>query len=158
MTVRRELVLLRHAQAESRAETGRDFDRVLTGFGRGQPEGVGRRLMVQGWRPQRVLCSASARTRETLALLEGSLLCADAERALSQRIYECSTRELLLELADTEEGVQRLLVIGHNPSLSDLATLMTGQMVGLSPADYVGIECRGEWAALEGQPACLMSL
>lgn len=157
MSNKRELLLLRHAQAGGTSPTGRDFDRVLTATGREQPEAVGRALIAAGFAPDLVLCSASVRTRQTLVLLQDSGLCEAAELQFSEALYECSTRQILDELAAVDDSITRLLVLGHNPGLSELATVLSGQVLGLQPADHAWLEFDGDWAGLVGHPARLKS-
>ena len=158
MSTQRELLLLRHAQAGGGSATGRDYDRVLTEFGRTQPGPVGEALLAAGFKPQLVLCSASARTRETLALLDDSGLCADAEVRFSEALYECTTRQILMELASVEASVERVLLVGHNPGLSDLATALTHRAVGLQPGDHAWLAFAHEWQALGSGPVELKTV
>ena len=148
----KELLLFRHAQAGAGSSTGRDFDRVLTDYGRTQPEPAGQALVSAGFSPQLVLCSASARTRETLDLLQLSELCAGAEIQFSDALYECTARQVLMELAGVDESIERVLLVGHNPSLSDLATALTQKGVGLSPGEYARLAFEQSWHALDSGP------
>lgn len=154
---KKELLLFRHAQAGAGSLTGRDFDRVLTDFGRSQPEPAGRALVSAGFSPQLVLCSSSARTRETLSLLQGGGLCSQAEIQFSDALYECTTRQVLMALAGVDESIERVLLVGHNPSLSDLATALTHKGVGLSPGEHAWLSFEGTWAAVDAQPVALLS-
>lgn len=153
----RELLLYRHAEAGAGSRTGRDYDRVLTDYGRTQPEPTGRALLSAGFSPQLVLCSASVRTRETLALLQGSGLAADTPVQFSEGLYECTTRQIMSELASVDESIARVLLVGHNPGLSDLATALTHKGVGLSPGDYVWLCFDHEWHAIDSGPVTLKS-
>lgn len=155
MSATRELLLLRHAQSGPSSPTGRDYDRILTDFGRRQVDPVGRTLVASGFKPQLVLCSASARTRETLALLDDSGLCSGAEVMYSEKLYECTTQQILLQLAAVDDAIERVLLVGHNPGLSDLATMLSHQSVGLSPGDYVGLLFQGDWPAIDAQKSQL---
>lgn len=152
---KKELLLFRHAQAGAGSSTGRDFDRFLTDYGRSQPEPVGRALASAGFSPQLVLCSGSARTRETLALLQLSELCAHAEVQFSDALYECTTRQILMELAGVDEPIERVLLVGHNPGLSDLATELTHKGVGLSPGEFAWLSFEGEWQTIGRGPVRL---
>lgn len=144
----RELLLFRHAQAGMDSATGRDFDRVLTGLGRGQPEPAAWALLERGFRPDLVLCSASARTRETLALLQRGGLADGIEVRFSEALYECTTRQIRHELAGVDDDVQRLLLVGHNPGLSDLASGLSRRPVGLAPGEHAWLRFEDSWAAL----------
>ena len=62
----RELILLRHAHAEPARTGGADLDRPLSPEGLAEAESAGRWLRDNKLVPDRVLCSPSRRTRETL--------------------------------------------------------------------------------------------
>ena len=62
----RELVLLRHAHAESAAPGQDDFDRPLSRDGLAEAEAAGAWLRKQSWTPDLIVCSPARRARETL--------------------------------------------------------------------------------------------
>lgn len=63
------LILMRHAEAERAAGSGRDRDRVLSARGRNDAAAMGRALAGRGMRPDLALVSPAARTRQTWDLL-----------------------------------------------------------------------------------------
>jgi phosphohistidine phosphatase len=63
------LILMRHAEAEPAAGSGRDRDRVLSGRGRKDSAAMARALAGRGMRPDLALVSPAARTRQTWELL-----------------------------------------------------------------------------------------
>ena len=64
----RHLLLLRHAKAVAHSKGG-DIERELAPRGRRDAGLLGRHMLGKGLRPDLALVSASARTRETVALL-----------------------------------------------------------------------------------------
>ena len=130
----RELILLRHAHAEPATTGQSDLDRPLSPQGLAEAEAVARWLKEQGLVPDRVLCSPAARTRETLAVL-GDLGVVEVREEPS--IYEASPGTLAA-LVDANRDANRLLLVGHNPGLEQLAALMhsgqTGDYRGMPPA------------------------
>lgn len=131
----RELILLRHAHAESPMPGQADFDRPLSAVGLAEAEAAGRWLQQQGLRPDRVLCSPARRTRETLDTVLTDP--AGIDRRLEPAIYE-ATPGTLAGLIDSHADIDRLLVVGHNPGLEQLAALMhsgqSGDYRGMPPA------------------------
>jgi phosphohistidine phosphatase SixA len=128
----RELILLRHAHAEPAGPGQADADRPLSAEGRAEAEAAGRWLAQQGLVPDRVLCSPSRRTRETLdAVLAAT---GDVDRRLDDAIYE-ATPGTLAAIADAHRDAGRLLLVGHNPGLEQLAALMHSGQSG----DYRGM-------------------
>ena len=128
----RELILLRHAHAEPGAAGQADFDRPLSSQGLAEAEAAGRWLADQGLVPDRVLCSPARRTRETLVAALGELGCTDVREEAA--IYEASPGTLIA-LADTHRDARRLLLVGHNPGLEQLAALLHSGQSG----DYRGM-------------------
>ena len=118
----RELVLLRHAHAESSAPGQDDFDRPLSRDGLAEAEAAGAWLRKQSWTPDLVVCSPARRTRETL---EQVLLATGyVEQRQDERIYG-ATSGTLMQVADEHRDHGRVLLIGHNPGLEQLMALLT---------------------------------
>ena len=110
----RELILLRHAHAEPASAGQADLDRPLSPEGLAEAEAAGRWLRENQLVPDRVLCSPSRRTRETLEAVLGAVGYVD--QRLEPAMYE-ATSGVLAALADANREVERLLLVGHNPGL-----------------------------------------
>jgi phosphohistidine phosphatase len=120
------LVLLRHAKA---APTGPDGDRnrPLLEEGRRQVASVSARLQALGWWPDKAIVSTALRARQTHEALVPPI---PAE--VDEEIYTGGALAIRRRLLETGGGL--VVVIGHNPSLSELASRLTGFRVGLEPA------------------------
>jgi len=131
----REIILLRHAHADPASTGQNDMDRPLSPEGLAEAEAAGRWLRERGLVPDRVLCSPSRRTRETLEAVLGAVGYVD--QRLEPSIYE-ATPGTLMELADGHQDVERLLLVGHNPGFEQLAALLhsgqSGDYRGMPPA------------------------
>jgi phosphohistidine phosphatase SixA len=128
----RELILLRHAHAEPAIAGQADMDRPLSPEGLAEAEAAGNWLAAQGLVPDRALCSPSRRTRETLEAVLAKVGYVD--QRLDESIFE-ATPGVLAALADGHREVERLLLVGHNPGLEQLAALMHSGQSG----DYRGM-------------------
>ena len=114
------LWLLRHAKAVAGSDGLADRDRPLAPGGRDAAERIGRHLAERGVRPDLVLCSPSLRTRETIDLVEkalGTALSIEYEDDL----YLASERDLRRRIEQVPDGVDSLLLVGHNPGIAELA-------------------------------------
>jgi phosphohistidine phosphatase len=119
----RRLILLRHSTAE-RAQPGRsDQDRVLTPQGRTDAAMVGAYLANHSFRPDHVVVSPAARTRETWRQIAAALRLAPEAR-FDERVYNAAAQALFGVVAETTDGIQTILMIGHNPGLHELAMLL----------------------------------
>jgi phosphohistidine phosphatase len=115
----RRLMLLRHAKTE-RAEPGeRDRDRKLTKRGRADAPVIGTYMVRHDLVPDLALVSPARRAQETWKLV--AAVFAKAPRADDDdRIYNANTEKLLTVIGEAR-AAQSLLIVGHNPSLHDLA-------------------------------------
>ena len=128
----RELILLRHAHADPAMPGQADLDRGLSAEGVAEAEAAGRWLAENGYVPDAVLCSPSRRTRETLEIALRTIGYVD--QRIEPSIYE-ATPGTLIALADTNVQTGRLMIVGHNPGLEQLAALMHSGQSG----DYRGM-------------------
>ncbi len=131
----RELILLRHAHAETATAGQADLDRPLSAEGLAEAEAAGKGLAKQKLVPDCVLCSPARRSRETLEAVLGVV--GYVEQKIDDAIYEADPGALIA-LADTHADIDRLLLVGHNPGLEQLAALLhsgqSGDYRGMPPA------------------------
>jgi phosphohistidine phosphatase len=120
------LMLLRHAKA-SLAETGQDdLERPLNDRGKRAAAAVGRYMASNALAPQLVLCSPARRTRETWGLVAGELP-ATPEIVIAAEIYDFGDGKALMECLRHRAGTaQSVLLVGHNPSIGELAQTLIG--------------------------------
>ena len=111
----RTLVLFRHSKAEPHRSD--DHSRRLSGRGRDDAAEVRRWLSKQEIVPDRVVVSTSARTRETWELASVG----HAVPEYDDRVYEASVTDLREVVEETSPDVATLVVVGHNPSIEQLA-------------------------------------
>jgi phosphohistidine phosphatase SixA len=134
----RELVLLRHAHAEPASAGQSDMDRPLSPEGLAEAEAAGRWLAENKLIPDRVLCSPARRTRETVEAVLAAVGYVD--QRLDAAIFD-ATPGTLAALADAHRDADRLLLVGHNPGLEQLAALMhsgqSGDFRGMPPGGVV---------------------
>jgi len=136
----RELILLRHAHAEQATPGQADIDRPLSSEGIAEAEAAAEWLKTNNLIPDRVLCSPSRRTRETMEAVLGKVGYVD--QRLDDAIYE-ATSGTLAGIADTHREAERLLLVGHNPGLEQLAALMhsgqSGDHRGMPPGGIAAL-------------------
>ena len=115
----RRLVLLRHAKAEKEGPS--DHARELAKAGRHDASEVGRRLRTAGLHPDLALVSPSTRTRQTWQLVAATLE-SSAEERFESAIYDNEVEDLLELVRAVPDDVATLLLVGHNPSIEELAS------------------------------------
>jgi phosphohistidine phosphatase len=80
-------------------------------------------LEAEEIRPELVLCSSALRTRETLArILPG--LGPELTVRIESALYSFEAEQLLQRLREAPGGVGSVMVIGHNPAMQELASVI----------------------------------
>lgn len=122
----RTLYLLRHAKSASGEGALEDHERPLSPRGRRAARAMARHFRELAADPELVLCSSSVRTRETLDLLLPGFATTPII-AIERGLYLAGADSMLTRLRRVEDGVDRVLLLGHNPGLHELAlALATG--------------------------------
>ena len=158
------LVVMRHAKAE---QSGRsDLERELTDRGIVDATEAGQWLANRGVEPDQALVSAAIRTQQTWeAVNEGAGW--DLEGTLQDALYEAGTESALDLIRETEPTVRTLAVVGHNPTMASLATLLddgegdaeAGNAVALGfPTSALAVlQYDGPWAELDEASASVVA-
>ncbi|MGW4897676.1 SixA phosphatase family protein [Kitasatospora sp. NPDC004240] len=124
----RRIVFLRHAKS-SRPEGVEDHERPLAERGRGDAPRAGRWLADSGVGLDLVLCSTALRCRETWELASAELP-VPPRTVFEGRVYDASAGELIALLREVPEEVSALVLVGHNPSMQELAAALPGEGEG----------------------------
>lgn len=102
-----------------------DFDRPLNLRGRASAPLMGRHMADHALLPDRVLCSASRRTRDTFAAILPWLR-GEFDAQFLRSIYECPGGTYAPILRRFGGTARTLLLIGHNPVIQDTALSLIG--------------------------------
>ena len=125
------LYLLRHAKAGPRAAGQRDHDRELTDRGRREAAALGSRSAADGELPELVIASTAARAVQTAALWAKAAGLPEQRIIRRDGIYLADAEAVLRLVHGLDEALQRVLLVGHNPTFSELATGLSGRFIAL---------------------------
>ena len=138
--VERRLLLLRHAKAAPARDDGADRDRPLLPVGREAAALVGRFVDAVGHAPDLVLTSPAARARETAELARSAAGWSCPVREIAA-FYEGTPRGVLHALRDEGGDAEIVILVGHEPTWSQLASrLVGGGAIRLPTAGLVLVE------------------
>ncbi len=118
-----DLFLLRHAKSSWDDPKLPDHSRPLNARGRNAAQAVGRVMRGLEIVPDLILVSSARRTLQTLELLEAWNPAPRIE--IVDGLYLAAGRVMLDFIHQVPDETQRLLVIGHNPGLHELALMLT---------------------------------
>ncbi|GAA4595399.1 phosphohistidine phosphatase [Actinoplanes octamycinicus] len=124
----RTLILLRHAKAETPGEVP-DFDRSLTERGTSDADAAGAWLVDERLHPDLVICSPAKRTRQTwqaasVALAQGDRAHGAPEVHYADQLYYGGRTEVFDLLHAVPETTRTILLVGHNPTVSEVSALL----------------------------------
>lgn len=121
---------MRHAEARSKEARQDDKSRELT------PAGVQTSRHAAAWLLEEkiefdlLVTSSARRAQQTMELL-GEGLGLDNPRVLVEDVlYEASVRHFLEYVNNLEDNFNKVLIVGHNPSISYLAEYLTKADIG----------------------------
>jgi len=122
----KRLLLLRHAKAEPGGPDQDDHDRALVERGHADAAAIARYLKAKGYLAAAILCSTSARTRQTV---EPVLAQTPAPVKYLELLYHAPPGAIIATIQNADDGDDVLLVVGHNPGLEQCATLLAREAV-----------------------------
>lgn len=126
----RRLMLLRHAKTEIDAPSGRDRDRRLDDRGHKDAARMGEWIAHHPPFPDTVLVSPAVRARQTWDLAWEAMKdrVEAPEVELLPELYGADPRQLLetIRTATLPASPKRLMLVGHNPGMHELALMLTG--------------------------------
>jgi phosphohistidine phosphatase len=129
----RRLMLLRHAKTEHDAPSGHDQDRRLDERGRLDAAALGTWIGRHPPLPDAVMVSTAVRARQTWEIARDAMM--DAVRKqlpqpqveLLDELYGAEPTQLLRLIRQAEvANPARLMLIGHNPGMHELALMLAG--------------------------------
>lgn len=150
------IVLVRHAKAEEPRQGRPDHERSLAPKGREDAQTLGKSLTSLGFEPEIALVSDAARTAETWELVSRGW---DVPTVVQSReLYTTTVGELVDSLRDLPPGVERVIVVGHNPTMTSAAAYLAGETsdddalssvsTGLRTGTAALLEHDGDWGTL----------
>ncbi|WP_345764885.1 SixA phosphatase family protein [Diaminobutyricibacter sp. McL0608] len=153
MTIERTLILLRHAKSDW-SGSAPDFDRPLAERGRAQAPLAGRWLANHADRINLAIVSPAKRARETWELASAQLAPVPPEQ-IDDPMYAASADQLLEVVFDVPDDVRTLLLVGHNPGMEELASLLAGEDVIMRTAGIVEFGVERPWPELDATSTVL---
>lgn len=151
----RTLVVMRHAKAAATGTT--DAERELTAAGARDALRAGEWLREFGVQAEHALVSTAVRTRQTWNQVRaGAGWSLDAD--FDSTLYSAGPETALDVLRLVPTGVGSVVLVGHNPTVSQLAqllsdglgepSLLAAMSQGYPPASLTVLEFEGDWGRL----------
>jgi phosphohistidine phosphatase len=147
----KRLTLMRHADARWKDPLLSDLERPLNRRGTAAAEAMARRLLELELVPDLVLASPARRTQQTAEIVARELSLPARRVLREEALYLASAADMLRVVHGAGPRLAHLLVVAHNPGVSELMQLLVpkGDKAGLAPAALcsIGFEA-GEWGGI----------
>lgn len=119
----RRLIILRHAKSDRAGQSTPDLARPLNARGQEAAARIGAYMAKHDLVPNLVLCSSAERTKETWNIVATSFP-AVAPATFDKRLYDATADKAMELVRETKPDAHTLMVVGHNPTMHELATLL----------------------------------
>jgi phosphohistidine phosphatase len=133
------IYLLRHAKSSWGDASLSDFERPLNDRGLRTAPFMGEVMTRRGYSPSVIISSPAKRAATTAKLVKESAGLSGPLR-FDDRIYEASPNTLRTVAAESNEDVDSVMLVGHNPGMEGFIRYLTAQIEPMPTAALAVIE------------------
>ena len=125
------LFLIRHAKSSWRDTSLADRDRPLGKRGKRDAPKMGDRLSKRDVSPDLILSSPATRALTTAKIIAARVGYELNEIVVDNRLYPGEAKDLLNVILRLDDALERVMLFGHNPGLSELANDLTRKITDM---------------------------
>ncbi len=148
----KKLFVLRHAQSAGKQSRQPDYDRDLTVEGEAKAKALGQKIKKENYDIDLILSSAATRTRHTVASVNEILQLTSEKIHYKKELYDAMLQDWIAEIHKLPADLRTVMLVGHNPGLSMLATNFHNTIVDLEPCELIAFEFDvNSWEEIENK-------
>lgn len=133
------LYLVRHAKSSWDDPSLADRDRPLSERGLSSAPDMGRRLAVQGHKPDLVISSPARRALATAKKLAKEIGYRESKVITDEHLYFSGTRSMVDLLEKLDDKHKKVMLVGHNPAMTSLLNILCDTQVDNMPTCAVAV-------------------
>ncbi len=146
----KKLYLMRHAKSSWKDKNLEDIKRPLNKRGKKDAPLMGKVLKKREISPDVIISSSAKRAYKTAKAVAKELGYPKEEIIKDKRLYLINFGEFLDYIKNLDDKYQSVLIIGHNPGISDLFSYITGKESQMPTAAVGGVEFNiNSWKEIE---------
>lgn len=120
---------MRHAKSSWKDVNLADIDRPLNKRGERDAPFMGKLLYQNGFFPQEIISSPAERALSTAKLFCNEIKFPYKKVKINNSLYAASLNEILAVIKNLSENIESVLLIAHNPGLTDLVNYLSESRV-----------------------------
>lgn len=120
---------MRHAKSSWKDVTRADIKRPLNKRGERDAPFMGKLMHQNGFFPQEIISSPAERALSTANLFCNEIKFPYKKLKINNSLYAASSSEILAVIKSQSENIENVLLIGHNPGLTDLVNYLSNSQV-----------------------------
>jgi len=128
----KNILIIRHCEAEMDSSSRRDFDRLLSKKGEAQAKRLGEHVEGLSLELDALYVSPAKRTMQTASLLMQALT-ASPRLMDAEELYEATENVLKAVVNRFDQEFNAVALIGHNPSVSGLFNYLSTDFCSFTP-------------------------
>ncbi len=139
------LTILRHAKSSWDDASIVDHDRPLNARGKRDAPIMAARMAISGTRPSLILSSSAKRAWSTAKIVAKELSYPLEFLQRERDLYHAGVSRLLDVLAKQDNGFNNILLVGHNPGLTDFANYLVADLTDNIPTcGYISVNIESD--------------
>jgi phosphohistidine phosphatase len=144
------LSLMRHAKSSWKDAELNDLDRPLLEKGLRRTRTIIAHLQEKSFSPEYILCSHARRSLETARIMAHAFGIEDEFFRIEKNLYTDSADDYFDRLFDLPEKINHVLMVGHNPSITNFVNAYLKQKIDYLPTSGIVILSfdTGKWEEL----------
>jgi phosphohistidine phosphatase len=142
----RYIYLVRHAKSSWKDKLLSDRQRPLNKRGKENAPMMAERLKERDGIPELIVSSPAKRAQMTANTLAAVIGYDSEQITTDERLYFQDMDGILEVIQDTPETANSVMIVGHNPDMTDLLNLLAGHVTGNMPTCAIAtILIKGKW-------------
>lgn len=146
----KEIIIVRHGHAISNYGKISDFDRPLTEPGILSAYNSARRIKEKKFKPEIIFTSSAIRALHTASIIKSVLELNNKSLDIKDQIYIAEVETLIKIISDINSKIDKVILVGHNPTLTYFSNYFNVNVNNLSPASFVHLKFKtNSWSEIK---------
>ena len=153
------LYLVRHAKSSWSNPSLDDAARPLNERGEYDAPRMGQWLAQQSAIPQQIVSSPARRAHSTAQIIAAELGIEPGEIDIEKAFYFTGQHGMLAAIERSDDSINRLMVVGHNPVMTELFRTLSGEPLDNMPTCAIAVIefPMTSWGLLDTTPGLLLA-